>query len=321
MDKSELPHLLDLNRIDPELAMFLPDIPIEITNINRGNVVAFRQSWSARKAKPELTSVQIEERTIVTGNTDQPNIRLLIYRKPSSKVQAGLLWIHGGGYIVGSAQDGRAQDIAEKLDCTVISVDYRLAPEDPFPAGIEDCYAALLWVVENSTDLGIDMTRLAIGGASAGGGMAAGLALLNRDRGGPVLAMQLLLYPMIDNLHNTPSGQIVNHPVWNRQTSLNAWEMYLNGEPGVGASPYAAAIRGVELAGLPPTYICVGTEDLFRDENISYAQRLITAGIPCELAVYPGLIHGAEAFMPNARVNQRLVGGFIRALGDALDAR
>jgi len=123
--------------------------------------------------------------------------------------------------------------------------------------------------------------------------------------------MQLLLYPMIDNLHDTPSGRITNHPVWNRQTSLNAWNIYLGSTPRKDASPYAAAARADELTGLPPAYICVGSEDLFRDENIEYARRLIAAGIPCELSVYPGLFHDADAFMPTAKVSQRVERGFV----------
>jgi len=175
-----------------------------------------------------------------------------------------------------------------------------------------------LWAAEHAADLKIDANRLAIGGASAGAGMAAGLAQMNRDHDGPALAMQLLLYPMLDNLHDTPSGHITNNPVWNRQTSLNAWEMYLDGVPGKRASPYAAAIRAKDLTGLPPAYMCVGAEDLFRDENIDYARRLNDAGVPTELIVYPGLFHGADVFMPTARLSQRLDNEFIQALSRVL---
>ena len=150
--------------------------------------------------------------------------------------------------------------------------------------------------------------------------MAAGLALMNRDRGGPGLALQLLLYPMIDNLHDTNSGKITNHPVWNQRTSFNAWEMYLNGTPGEKASPYAAASRAEDLAGLPPAYICVGSEDLFRDEDIEYARRLIEAGVSCDLTVHAGLFHGADSFAPQAGVSQRLEQGFLLALGQRLSA-
>jgi|GEM_PF-22553 len=307
---------MDLDRLDPELAMILADFPAEMANINRGNVNVIRDMMNAQVFEPAPSAVQIEQRTLQTANPSQPDVRVVIYRTPSEQPQAGLIWFHGGGYIVGSAEDDRARKIAEQLDCAVFSVDYRLAPEDPFPAGIEDCQAALLWAVEYAKELGIDATRVAIGGASAGAGMAAGLAQLNRDQGGPALAMQLLLYPMLDNLHDTPSGHITNNPVWNRETSLNAWEMYLDGVPGTRASPYAAASRANDMTGLPPAY----AEDLFRDENIEYARRLNEAGVPAELTVYPGLFHGADVFMPTARLSQRLDSEFIQALSRALSA-
>jgi len=312
---------IDFNRLDHELASILPSLPTETAYINRGNINVVRETMSAQATDPVPTSVDIEECNIQTENSAQPDVRVLIYRKQSTEVQACLIWIHGGGYILGSAEDDRARRIAEQLDCAVVSVDYRLAPENPFPAGIEDCQATLFWVVEHAENLRIDVSRLAIGGASAGGGMAAGLALLNRDQDGPALAMQLLLYPMIDNLHDTSSGQITNHPAWDRQTSFNAWEMYLNGVPGKKASPYAAATRADDLTALPDTYICVGTEDLLRDEAIEYARRLIAAGVSCELSVYPGLFHGADHFMPTANLSQRLEHGFISALSQALDAK
>ncbi len=148
--------------------------------------------------------------------------------------------------------------------------------------------------------------------------MTAGVVLMARDRGGPALCFQLLIYPMIDNLHDTPSGQFTNHLVWSRSTSFAAWEMYLGGVPGVDASPYACASRAQDLTGLPPAYVCVGAEDLFRDEDVDYARRLIANGVPCELAVYPGMFHGADGFIPGARISQRLRAGFMLALKDAL---
>ena len=313
---------LDLARLDPELAPVLTALPAELANIHRGTIDALREIMGARPPQPVSTTVRIEERTLPSPGGD---VRVFVYGRPASGKQgdarrAGMLWIHGGGYLFGSAEDDRARCIAENLECNVVSVDYRVAPENPFPAGPEDCYAALLWMVENAAELGIDPARIAIGGASAGGGMAAGLALMLRDRAGPEIALQLLLYPMIDNLHDTPSGQYTNHPVWNQRTSFNAWEMYLNGVPGKDASPYAAAARATDLAGLPPAYICVGAEDLFRDEDIDYARRLMEAGVGCELSVYPGLFHGGDSFMPQAAVSQRLERGFLHALGQRLRA-
>ena len=180
---------LDFDRLDPELAVILPALPPGLADIDRSNVVALRTSMAESPVAPVQTEVETREHAVSHDGVEVP---LYVYRRPSDAIQPCILWIHGGGYIFGSAQDDRARGIAERLDCTVVSVDYRLAPEHPFPAGSEDCYAALLWVIENAAELCIDPTRVAVGGASAGGGMAAGLALMNRDRGGPELAMQLL---------------------------------------------------------------------------------------------------------------------------------
>jgi acetyl esterase/lipase len=310
---------LDYSKIDAELLPGLELMPPGLGSLTRESLGAVRDMRAAQPAVEVETDVTIDERTIAT---DDGELKLLLYRHldqgPDQGSGAGLLWIHGGGYILGTAEDDRARLIAQELNCTVVSVDYRLAPEHPFPAGVEDCYASLLWMVGHAAELNIDTARIAIGGPSGGGGLAAGLALMNRDRGGPQLVLQLLLYPMIDNLHDTASGEYVDHPVWNLQTSLNAWEMYLDGTPGTEASPYAAPTRATDLAGLPPTYICVGSEDLFRDEDIDYARRLIAAGVPSELAVFPGLYHGGDLFVPQARISQRLQRSFMQALADAL---
>ena len=306
---------LDYSNIDPVLLAGLDNAPPGLDKLTRNTVLKVRASRAAMPAPEVETDVFTTERFIPSEAGD---IRVLIYDHPERTDGPGVLWIHGGGYVLGTAEDDSARLIADELRCAVVSVDYRLAPEHPFPAGVEDCFAALLWMVEHAAELRVDPDRLAVAGPSGGGGLAAGLALLNRDRGGPKLRLQLLLYPMIDNLHDTPSGQYVDHPVWNRRTSLDAWEMYLGGTPGAGASCYAAATRATDLSGLPPAYICVGSEDLFRDEDIDYARRLIHAGVPTELAVYPGLYHGGDLFVPNAPVSVRLRAGFLRALGDAL---
>jgi acetyl esterase len=245
-------------------------------------------------------------------------VQVVIYQPATEAPRPGLLWLHGGGYVIGNAYDPSAILFAEHAGCTVVSVDYRLAPEYPFPAGPEDSYAALQWMVENAEELGIDPDNIAIGGSSAGGGMAAGVALMNRDRGGPDLKLQLLLYPMIDDTHETPSGHLVNYPnVWNRDVSLAAWRMYLGDMQGNDVSPYAAVARATDLSDLPPVYLCVGTADLFRDENIDYAKRLMEAGVPTELVVYPGMPHGGEAFSPMIDMCRRMSTDYIEALSRA----
>ncbi len=304
--------LLDYKRIDRQLLPALEDFPA--LDLNRDNIVKMRALLAERPTVPSAVSVYEEEQVISTKDGE---LKVFIYRKTSVDNQPALLWVHGGGYILGNAEDERARVIADICDCTVVSVDYRLAPEAPFPAGPNDCYAALEWMHNQAAALGIDRERIVIGGASAGAGMAAGVALMNRDKANYPLKLQLLLYPMLDNLHDTASGQYENHPVWKQQTSFNAWEMYLDGTPGVDASPYAAAARAKDLSGLPPAYICVGAADLFCDEDIEYARRLDAADVDVELAVFPGVYHAAESFVPSAKVSQRLNASFMSALRDA----
>jgi acetyl esterase/lipase len=172
-----------------------------------------------------------------------------------------------------------------------------------------------LWAVENCNELGIDPERIAMGGMSAGSGMTAGVALMNRDRNGPKLVLQWLLYPMMDDRHETPSGHSVTHrKAFNREISLKAWKMYLGDAYGGKVSPYAAATRATDLSGLPAAYLCVGALDLFCDETIDYAKRLVAAGVPTELAVYPGVLHGSDITVPQASISQRMRRDYLDAL-------
>ena len=248
------------------------------------------------------------------------DLRVVIYQPPVEALRPGLLWTHGGGYIFGDARDdGSCIPHAEHTGCTIVSVDYRMAPEHVAPAATEDCHAALLWMVEHAEELGIDIERLAIGGTSAGGGLAAGLALLNRDQNGPKLKFQLLIYPMIDDTHETHSGHFVTQPnVWNRDVSMKAWKMYLGDSYGGDVSPYVAASRATDVSNLPPAFITVGALDLFRDENIEYARRLLAAGVPTELQVFPGCFHASEVRAPQAAVSLRMRQGYLDALKRAL---
>jgi len=204
-------------------------------------------------------------------------------------------------------QDDRLmKQLVKRVGCVAVSVDYRLPPEHPFPAPVEDCYAGLQWLFAHAGDLGVDPSRIAIGGASAGGGLAAGLALLTRDRGEVQVAFQLLIYPMIDDRNITPASYAITDPrVWHRESNRLGWKAYL-GRDGGGddVSPYAAA-RATDLTNLPSAYIPVGALDLFIDENIEYAQHLIQAGVPTELHVYPGAFHGFDVFAPSAAVSKQ----------------
>ena len=194
--------------------------------------------------------------------------------------------------------------LAEELSCVIVSVDYRLAPETVFPGAIEDCYAGLAWTFAHAVDLNIDPARIGVMGESAGGGLAAALALLARDRGEYALAFQLLTYPMIDDRTCVrDANPVTGEFVWIPQSNRFGWTSLLGQEPGgEGVSSYAAAARATDLAGLPPTWMMTGALDLFLDEDIDYAQRLIAAGVPTEFHIYPGAFHGFDIW-PDAKVS------------------
>src|SRR5688500_10473780 len=253
----------------------------------------------------------------VPGPQGDPAAIMRIYSPPAStEPRPCVYWSHGGAYIFGTnvMRYAGCVQTAEPHDCVVVSVGYRLAPEHPFPAPLEDCYAGRAWTAAHADELGIDRERIVIMGQSAGGGLAAALALLVRDRAEIPLCYQLLIYPMIDDRNTSTSSQLVTK-VWTREANLLGWRCYLGHEPGVGdVSPYAAAARADDLRGLAPAFIGVGTLDVFRDENIEYAQRLLAAGVPTELHVYPGAPHGFEGLAPQAAVSQQ----FLRDITDAL---
>lgn len=310
------------DRVDPELAPGLEVFPAELITAIGDDPPAARAMFdplmAAMAEQLPPTNVTIEERTIPGPDGDIP---IAIYQPTAPAPRPGLFMMHGGGYIVGTArEDMNGIGYAEHVGCTVVSVDYRMAPEYTYKASIADSFAGLNWMFDNAAELGVDTGRIAIGGASAGGGLTAGLALYNRDNNGPEVVFQLLVYPMLDDTHETPSGYEVTHPnVWNRDVSLKAWKMYLGDEYGTDqVSPYAAAARATDLSGLPPAFVTVGTEDLFRDEDIDYAQRLMAAGVPTELQVAPGMFHGAEGIMPAAAVSQRMRLGYLDALKRAI---
>ena len=308
--------------LDPEVVPGLELIPAEmITAVGDDPPLARQMIAAMLEQLADLlppSEVSVEERSIAGPDGDVP---IVIYQPVDAAPRPGLLWIHGGGYITGTArEDANCYAIAEHVGCTIVSVDYRMAPEATYMAAVTDCFAGLNWLVDNAEALGVDTGRIAIGGASAGGGLSAGLALYNRDNNGPELALQLLIYPMIDDTHDTPSGREVTHEkVWNRDVSLKAWKMYLGDEYGSDdVSPYAAAARAKDVSGLPPAFVTVGTADLFRDEDIDYAQRLMAAGVPTELEVYPGMFHGGELIAPTAAVSQRMRQSYLDALKRAL---
>ena len=262
-------------------------------------------------------------RSMVTID-DREAVRVLTYAHPSrASSSPALLWIHGGGTVIGKPEQGNTicSRWASELGLLVVSVDYRLAPEHPFPAGLEDCYTALCWLHENGSELGIDPERIAIGGDSAGGLLSASLAQLARDRGGPPIAFQLLEYPMLDDrtvLLPDPGPE--RSFVWSPGASRLGWSAYLGGAPRHEDDRlYAAPARTQDLSGLPPAWIGVGSIDLLHDEAVEYAERLQKAGVSCELYVEPGMFHGADSILRKAptavRFADAMTGALARGLG------
>ena len=267
---------------------------------------------------PPNENVVVEDRT-VPGPEGAPEIGVRIYRPANATgVLPGILFIHGGGMVLGNLDSDHltAVMLCETIGAVMVSVDYRLAPENPAPAAIEDCYAGLQWMAANADELGFDLARLALFGLSAGGGLAIATALVARDRSGPALCFMMPIYPQIDDRNETASSrEIVDIGIWDRAGNIEAWEWYLGGQP---ADQYSAPARATDLAGLPPAFIDVGDRDMFMDEDVEFANRLQDAGVPVELHVYPGAYHASEVFAPTAELSQRIWAARIAALQAAL---
>jgi acetyl esterase/lipase len=248
--------------------------------------------------------------TAVPGPSDAPDVPVRIYTPANRQgVVPGLLYIHGGGFVLGDLDMFHAHvlRLVDELGVVIVSVDYRLAPEHPFPAPVEDCYAALRWMAAKADELGVDPERIGVAGESAGGGLAAGVALLARDRGGPALCFQFLGIPELDDRLDTPSmREYVDTPLWNRPNAIYSWTAYLGTEPGGDdVSPYAAPARATDLSGLPPAFVTTCQFDPLRDEGIEYARRLAHAGVHAELRLYPGTFHGSS-FVTSAAITRRM---------------
>jgi acetyl esterase/lipase len=298
--------------IDPEIAAALAASPIGAIDFGSWDLESVPQMRAAMEnmPRPELPPSPVEPRDVVVGETPdghRPTVR--VYDPDGGgRARPCLYWIHGGGYLFGTAlmREPRLERWCTDLGCVVVSVEYRLAPENAYPVPLDDCYAGLAWTTAHADELGIDLGSVTIAGASAGGGLAAALTLLARDRGEHAVAFQLLIYPMIDDRFITASSEFARAPVWNRGANQLGWRAYLGKEPGGDDVPaYAAPARATDLSGLPPTFISVGTLDVFRDEDIEYARRLLAADVPTELHVYPGAPHGFEMIVPTAGVSQQ----------------
>ncbi|WP_416382268.1 alpha/beta hydrolase [Nocardia transvalensis] len=296
--------------MDPELEAFLSLFPpADLTD-----PIAARENFAKLAAAvplPDTSGMEIEDR-IVPGEADVP---VRVYRP--LRAQGAIVWLHGGGFVMGDVETEHpwAGRIAESSGAVVVSVGYRLAPENRFPAAFDDAYAALVWTAEHAGELGIDPGRIAVGGHSAGGGIAAAVALRARDEQGPPIRFQLLNQPGLDDRQQTWSAREFTDTPWmNRAKVTAAWGHYLGSAP---ASPYAAPARATDLSGLPPAYIATAELCPNRDENLDYALRLLQAGVSVELHQWPGTFHGSQAIL-SAEVSQRQLAELAAALRRAL---
>ena len=268
---------------------------------------------------PELhdpSSKSVYRKEVFVSVNGQPDVRCLLYGKLNGQEDAsGYLHIHGGGYLFGSPEgsDPMNLHLASILNIVILSVDYRLAPENPIPAPLDDCYAALGWLHENAAELGVDQERIGVGGESAGGGLAAALAIKARDEGEYGLCWQQLTYPMLDD--RTGSSQHYGDPlvgefVWTRELNQYGWNSYLG-----NAERTAPQVPGrlEEFRGLPPAWMFTASLDLFRDENILYAQNLMRSGVACDLVVYPGACHAFQR-IESAAISKRYREEFVSSL-------
>jgi acetyl esterase len=293
--------------IDPEVLPMLELLPS--VELNLETLAQLRQV--APFADVALAPEQIPEVVHVPGPDGAPDVALRIFQPRAPRAtRPAIFHIHGGGYVSGSAamMDLANASRAAEHDAVVASVEYRLAPEDRFPAAIEDCYAGLRWLADNAVRLGVDPNRIAIMGESAGGGLAAALALLARDRGGPGISAQFLIYPMLDHrtggADDVRQNDTVGEFVWTRRHNQFGWSC-LRGKQNIDADriPYFSPSLATNVAGLPRCYMAAGSLDLFFEENIEYAVRLVRAGTAVEIHSYAGGIHSFD-LVPEAAVSR-----------------
>jgi len=307
--------------VDPELLPMLdawPTVDLNATTLPRQRARTLEQFGREGAGGDAVTLDELR----VPG-PDGTSLRLLVYRpRQQAEGAAAIYHCHGGGMVSGTPEmmDARNRKLVAELGCVLVSVDYRLAPEHPHPAPIEDCYAGLHWLHHCAADLGVDPARIAVMGESAGGGLAASLALLARDRGEVSLCHQFLICPMLDDrtCAEAEPNPCTGEFIWTRATNYFGWSSLLGGEPGTpGVSPYASPARAEDLAGLPPAFLYSGGLDLFVDECLAYGRRLGRAGVAVELHVYPGAFHGFEN-MHTSRVARQAQGDTLAALRKAL---
>ncbi len=319
--------------LDPELAEALARFPEGLdpgASLRDMNVVRMLRSTVdllgiMGGSLPTDDRVTTEDRSIPgPGPKAEFPVRLYTPRTRFGGPSPALVFFHGGAFVIGDryTEELRCLRYCAEAGCVVVSVDYRLAPEDPFPAGVDDCYAGLLWTVAHAAELGIDPRRVGVGGSSAGGALAAAVALMARDRGGPALAVQILNYPVIDDRMRSASMRSFSAtPLWTSGATADMWRHYLGDPDSRGdVSPYAAPGRAEDLSGLPPAYVLTAELDPLRDEGIEYATRLMAAGVPTELHTVAGACHGFDIIAADGTLGQRAIEEQVRAVARGLRA-
>ncbi|WP_459758602.1 alpha/beta hydrolase, partial [Mycobacterium riyadhense] len=268
---------------------------------------------------PAIAGVKVRRYTLDTDDGAALTLSWF-YGTQTASPGSAVLYLHGGGMIVGLHEFGGLYDwlaaryVAEST-VPMLLVDYRIAPEYPHPVPVEDCYAALQWLAAHADELGVDPARVAVMGDSAGGGLSAAVCLLARDRGGPAIALQLLIYPMLDDRTTLPDPELAPTAIWSYDDNITGWQALLGEHAGSeSVSAYAAAARAADLSLLPPAYIDVGDLDIFRDEDLAYARRLARAGVTTEVHVHPGCPHVFDILAPNTAVSRRVIADRVRRL-------
>lgn len=314
------------DRLDPELVGPLAGIMEATGGFSLRDIPATRAMLAGMLEAmaadaPPFIGVTAQDRLL---EHDGHSAKVRIYEPDFAEDAAPvLLWMHPGGYVIGSIalDDMLCRQMSKAAGCHVVSVEYRLAPEHPYPAALDDCYTALQWLHHNCAEIGIDSRRIAVGGSSAGGGLAAALALRARDEGEARPCFQLLIYPALNDRNVEQASDTVEENLfWSRENSLIGWRAYLDGRQGSDdVPPWAAAIRAQDFSNLPPAHIACGALDMFVTDACDYAKALIGAGVPTSLNVYPGAFHAFDSFAPDAKVSKRFVadrtGALRRAFG------
>ena len=299
--------------LDPELAAGLAAVPELGLGEMTMDMIPARRRLIAEMA-PLSDEVLRRDREYevstrrVPGPEGAPDVELLLCLPAGATAPVPAIYhIHGGGMVIGNNRTGITGmlELAAPHSMAVVSVEYRLAPETRHPGPVEDCYAGLAWLAEHASEVGVDPGRIIVGGASAGGGLAAAVALLARDRGGPALAAQILLSPMLDDRNDTASALQMDVGPWNRSANELGWTALLgDARGGPDVSQYAAPARATDVSGLPPAFIDVGSAETFRDEAVAYATRIWQAGGAAELHVWPGGFHMFAGFVPTAAISR-----------------